>query len=76
MLPRLRPDVVGTDALGCRAAARALAEADCHKALPAALRFLQAFPPERLGELRSLEDARLPSIRHFYAALREQAAGK
>jgi uncharacterized repeat protein (TIGR01451 family) len=66
--PLFRPDVVGTDALGARAAARALAEADCRRSLPLALAYLQAFPQERLSDFQPLASARLSGLRTAYRA--------
>ncbi len=61
-----RPDVVGMDALGRRAVARALAETDCHKAIPMALAFLDACSPADLQAFNALNEATLESIRFFY----------
>jgi len=63
------PEVVGGGAAGREAAARAIAEADCHKALPLCLRYLRQLPPEDLKAMEALDSARLASVGHFWRFL-------
>ncbi len=66
--PLFRPEVVGTDAIGLKAAARALQEADCRRAMPIALEYLQALPQESLPAINALKEARLSGLRAAYRA--------
>lgn len=66
--PRFRPAVLGTDEMALRAAAKALAAADCHKSLPLALAFLREVPDAQLPFLAALRTAKLASLRHAYTA--------
>ena len=67
--PLFDAESITADEAGRRAVARALREADCRKALPLALGFLESVPPERRRELQGLDEALLPSIRFVSQAL-------
>jgi hypothetical protein len=60
------PTVVGMDAPGRHAAARALAQADSRKALPLALAFIDACTGEELAAMPELDRATLESVGSFY----------
>lgn len=61
-----RPDIIGRDELGRRAAAHALHDVDCRKALPLCLAYLDACTPEELKSMPEVQTATLDSIRFFY----------
>ncbi len=66
--PRFTPEAFAERPEWRRAVARALAEADCHKALPIALHYVRQTPRDQLGELSTLREAVLASLRHLHAA--------
>ncbi len=69
LLPALfLPEVVGTDDVGARAAARALREADSLKALPLALDYLDRLPATALPAYRELSGAALAPLRQYMKA--------
>ncbi len=66
LLPQLfLPEIVGTDEIGLRAVARAIAETDCLKAVPVAQDFLAQIPDKDFVSLKSLVDAKLEPIRGY-----------
>jgi hypothetical protein len=69
MLPALfTPEVVGTDAIGNRAVLRALKEADCLKAVPLMLMYLDRVDPAVLTAFRDLTDAKIEPLRQYMKA--------
>ncbi len=66
--PLFRPAVVGTDAIGKRAAAQALRDCNCQKALPVALAYLREVEPKDLPDFAGLAAAQLDSIRLYYGS--------
>lgn len=69
MSPLFTPQVIGMDDIGCRAAARAIRECDCHKSLSLCLRFLNELKAEDVKGFGLLENAKLDSTRYFYRSV-------
>jgi uncharacterized membrane protein len=58
-------EVIGADAIGYRAALRAMQETDCQKALPLALDYLDRLPLAALPAFRDLAQAKLAPLRQY-----------
>ncbi|MHB9133174.1 MAG: glutamine amidotransferase [Armatimonadota bacterium] len=69
-----RPEVIGRDDIGKRAAARALRDVDCRKALPLCLAYLGACTSEELKAMTDVQTAKLDSVRFFYQARMQPGA--
>ena len=61
-----KPEVIGRDELGKHAAASAIRDVDCRKALPLCLAYLDACTPEELKTMGEVNTATLDSIKFFY----------
>ncbi|OPZ80762.1 MAG: hypothetical protein BWY76_03256 [bacterium ADurb.Bin429] len=66
LLPQIfLPEVLGMDEIGQRAAARAIAEADCQKSVPVAQDFLAKLDEKTFAAFTGLADAKLEALRGY-----------
>ena len=63
---RFAPEILDTSAPRRQAVARALAEADCYKAVPMALAYLRNIEPKQLNDFDALQNAKLDGLRFYF----------